>query len=196
MATVWPRPAEMDHGTTLSGRTPRLKFPPWRSLASHQTTTKWYRRGGTNSTPSRISVPPSPSSARTSVVANRMQQFSFRQQSAFSNVHDSWHHQAFAIPLATGTQNLGQKQSPQPIHWASPQRPGHEALRGGYCSRVRRGVSGLGPGHEALRGGYCSPRPDYYHIIELFESSNMTMELCGTRSNGSDGTGKSSPLGP
>jgi hypothetical protein len=74
MATVWPRPAEMDHGTTLSGRTPRLKFPPWRSLASHQTTTKWYRRGwGTNSTPSRISVPlPSLSSARTSVVvANR-----------------------------------------------------------------------------------------------------------------------------
>jgi hypothetical protein len=174
MATVWPRPAEMDHGTTLSGRTPRLKFPPWRSLASHQTTTKWYRRGGTNSTPSRISVPPSPSSARTYLGGCEPQQFSFRQQSAFSNVHDSWHHQAFAIPLATGTQNLGQKQSPQPIHWASPQRPGH----------------------EALRGGYCSPRPDYYHIIELFESSNMTMELCGTRSNGSDGTGKSSPLGP
>jgi hypothetical protein len=36
------------------------------------------------------------------------QQFSFRQQSAFSNVHDSWRHQAFAIPSATGTQNLGQ----------------------------------------------------------------------------------------
>jgi hypothetical protein len=36
------------------------------------------------------------------------QQFSFRQQSAFSNVLDSSRNQAFAIPSATGTQNLGQ----------------------------------------------------------------------------------------